>query len=132
TRGWSCNVKSYLIAGLVCLISTGALLADLPRTTAETSNYQATTRHAEVIAFCESLAKSSPAVRYSTFGNSGEGRPLPLLVLGGPAEGKRPIILLIGNIHAGEVDGKEALLAFARDIATGTDKELLKNLVILI
>src|SRR5262249_47158834 len=40
------------------------------------------------------------------------------------------VVLLFANIHAGEVDGKEAVLALARDIAG--EKELLKKLVVLI
>ncbi len=37
----------------------------------------------------------------------------------------------MANIHAGEVDGKEALLMLARDLATAKEKPLLKDLVIV-
>ena len=37
----------------------------------------------------------------------------------------------MGNIHAGEVDGKEALLMLARELATAKEKPLLKDLVIV-
>ena len=56
-------------------------------------------------------------MQYSELGLSAEGRPLPMLILANPpvhnAEeavcwGKL-IVLAIGNIHAGEVCGKEAL-----------------------
>jgi len=47
------------------------------------------------------------------------------------ASGK-PVIFIQANIHAGEVEGKEATLNLARRIATGDLRSLLNNLVILI
>ncbi|MFL5331128.1 MAG: DPP IV N-terminal domain-containing protein [Gemmataceae bacterium] len=127
---------SRKLASLAFLLVTTLAIAELPRTTAETSNFQATTRHDAVIAFCDELAKQAPVVKSTTFGKSGEGRPMPLLILAdSPAkakDSKKPVVLLVGNIHAGEVDGKEASLAFAREIAAGSDRDLLKDLVILI
>ena len=109
-------------------------------TVAEKSEYKATSRHADVVAYCEALARLSPNVRLETFGTSFEGRKLPLLILAdpplsSPAEAlarKKTVVLAVGDIHAGEVDGKEALLRLAREIATGKDKALLKELVVLI
>jgi dipeptidyl-peptidase 4 len=40
-------------------------------------------------------------------------------------------VFAMGNIHAGEVDGKEALLMLMRDLALAKDRPLLKDLVIL-
>jgi dipeptidyl aminopeptidase/acylaminoacyl peptidase len=109
-------------------------------TVAEKSDYKATSRHAEVVAYCEALAKLSPNVRLDQFGTSFEGRKLPLLILADPplsrpgeaVARKKTVVLAIGNIHAGEVDGKEALLRLAREIATGKEKALLKDLVVLV
>src|SRR5262249_58629202 len=47
------------------------------------------------------------------------------------ASGK-PLVFIQANIHAGEVEGKEAALHLARRIATGDLGPLLNNLVILI
>src|SRR5262249_13552394 len=47
------------------------------------------------------------------------------------ASGK-PVIFIQANIHAGEVEGKEATLNLARRIAIGDLRSLLNNLVILI
>jgi dipeptidyl-peptidase 4 len=110
------------------------------QTVAEKTDYKATSRHADVVAFGEELAKKSPSVRLSEIGKSGEGRALPLLILGDPpvstpeeaVRGGKLVTLIFANIHAGEVDGKEAVLMLARDIATGAEKSLLKDLVILI
>lgn len=105
----------------------------LPKTTAEATDYRATTRHADVVAFCRALAAAAPDVtRLESLGRSAEGRDLPLLVLSKGEKAGKPVVLLIGNIHAGEVDGKEALLGFARSTVSGPDKVLLDDLVILI
>ena len=57
----------------------------------------------------------------SVIGESGEKRKLPLLILSDPSitsadqAGKsgKIVALIFANIHAGEVDGKEAVLMFA-------------------
>jgi len=106
---------------------------------AETSDYKATSRHADVVAFCEQLAKEVPLVRLGTLGTSHEGRKLPLLILADPpvatpeevARSKKLVVYAQGNIHAGEVDGKEALLMLARDLALAKERPLLKDLVLV-
>jgi dipeptidyl aminopeptidase/acylaminoacyl peptidase len=114
--------------------------AQEPRTVAEKTDYRATSRHADVLAFCEELAQKSPVVRLGELGTSGEGRKLPLVILADPPvrtpeEARRSGKFLVyaqANIHAGEVDGKEALLMLARDIALDPKKPLLKELVIVL
>jgi hypothetical protein len=116
------------------------------RTVAEKSDFQATSRHAEVVDFCERLAKASPLVRVSTLGDSAEGRRLPLVIVADPPvataeEAKRSgklVVFAMANIHAGEVDGKEALLMLARDLALGASglnpearRPLLKDLLLV-
>src|SRR5262245_54374608 len=87
---------------------------DEPRTVAELTGFTQTSRYADVRAFIEALAAGNPRVRVETFGTSEEGRALPLLVLGDPPAGGGqtglPVVLVMANIHAGEVEGKEALL----------------------
>jgi dipeptidyl-peptidase-4 len=111
----------------------------LPRTVAETSEYQATSRHGDVVDFCERLSKFSPLARLSALGKSGEGRKLPLLIVADPpvstpeeaARSGKLVVLALANIHAGEVDGKEALLMLARDLVTAKEKPLLKDLIVV-
>lgn len=107
-------------------------------TKVEESNYQATSRHADVVAFCERLAKVSPLVRVAELGKTHEGRPLPLVIMADPpiskpedASTSKLTVLLIGNIHAGEVDGKEALLMLMRDLAAAKERPWLKDLTLL-
>ncbi len=133
-----------LLSLLILLLTAKVARTDtpekpLPRTIAEQSDYKATSRHAEVVDFCERLKKLSPLVRLGELGKSGEGRTLPLLILADPpvstpeeaAKSGKLVVLAMANIHAGEVDGKEALLMLARDLATAKEKPLLKNLVVV-
>lgn len=108
-------------------------------TVAERSDYKATAKNADVVEYCEALARQSPLVRVLTLGTTHEGRKQPLVVLAdppvnSPEEARKSgklVVLLIGNIHAGEVDGKEALLMVMRDLALARDRPLLKDLVLL-
>jgi cyclophilin family peptidyl-prolyl cis-trans isomerase len=108
-------------------------------TLAEKSDYKATSRHADVMQFCERLAKKSPLVRMSQLGTSSEGRAIPMLILADPpiataeeaTKSKKLVVLVNGNIHAGEVDGKEALMMLARDLALDKEDPLLKDLIVV-
>ena len=66
------------VASLVLILASTALAAppDDLLTVAERSGFKATARHAEVVALCEALAKSSPLIRLAELGKSGEGRSL--------------------------------------------------------
>lgn len=110
------------------------------QTHAERTDYRETPRYDETIEYSKRLVKASPLIHFESFGKSGEGRDLPLLIAatGGTftpesvrAAGKA-IVLIQACIHAGESDGKDAGLALLRDIAiTGTRKNLLDHVVIL-
>jgi hypothetical protein len=121
------------------LLLTAVLAQDPLRTTAERTNFVETSSHADVLGFCADLAKRSPLVRYTDFGTSTEGKKLPLLILSdppvaSPEEAKKagkPVLMTFANIHAGEVDGKEAVLMLARDLVD-QKSDLLKKFVILI
>jgi hypothetical protein len=111
------------------------------QTIAEKTDYAKTSTYDETIVFCKRLAAASRGlVTYTTYGKSGEGRDLPLLIAasGGTMSPKwakksgKPIILIQAGIHAGEIDGKDAGLALFRDIAiTKTRIDLLRNAIIL-
>jgi hypothetical protein len=126
--------------GPLLTLALAPLTAFGQQTVAEKSDFRATSRHADVVAFCKELADKAPVVRLGEIGTSGEGRSLPLLILADPpvttpdaaAKSGKLVVLAFANIHAGEVDGKEAALMLARRIATGDDRSLLKELVVLI
>ncbi len=110
------------------------------QTHAERTNYRETPRYKETIEFSKKLADASPLIEYRSFGKSGEGRDLPLLIASNDQtfsveqarkKGKA-IILIQACIHSGESDGKDAGFALLRDIAiTKTRIDLLNDTVIL-
>lgn len=109
-------------------------------TVAESSDFRSTSNYKEVMSFIDALMKSSPYIRVETIATSVEGRDIPLLVIGNPLPAspeamkndKRVVVYIQGNIHAGEVEGKEASLMYARDVLKEKNAAALKNTVILI
>ncbi len=109
-------------------------------TVAEKSDFTATSRYADVMDFIRALQEKSRLIRVETLGISPEGRPIPLLVIGNPLPvsprdligDDRLVVYIQANIHAGEVEGKEASLMLARDIINQNPPPYLDNLVLLI
>ncbi len=101
--------------------------ADALQTVAERSGYRATARYDDVMAWCRAFAKATPNAHLTELGKTTEGRSIPLLIVADPpvktaAEAARSgklVCLVIGNIHAGEVCGKEALPMLLRDHVAG-------------
>lgn len=110
------------------------------RTAPERTNYRETTRYAEIAEWMERVAAASPVIHLDTLGYTFEGRALPLAIVGrlpnGSAEAVRAsgrtVVYLQGNIHGGEVEGKESLLMLLREIAQGRHHQLLDSLVLLV
>jgi hypothetical protein len=110
-----------------------------PLTRAERSKYTETSTHADVMGFIDSLKATTPNLHVTTLGRSTQGKDIPLVVLSRPAvrtaaEARRlnrPIVLLQGNIHGGEVEGKEVVLAVLRDLAKDPNQNVLDSLVIV-
>ncbi|HEY0050634.1 MAG TPA: M14 family metallopeptidase [Pyrinomonadaceae bacterium] len=110
------------------------------QTFAEQTDYRKTPRYSETIEYSQKLDKSSDLIIYKSFGKSGEGRDLPLLIAADektftPEAARKKgkaVVLIQACIHAGESDGKDAGLALLRDIAiTKTRLSLLESVVIL-
>jgi hypothetical protein len=107
---------------------------------AELTNYEETSRYEDVLHFFNELQKRSPLVRVESFGKSQEGRSLPLVILSDPPISRpreavalgKPVIFVMANIHAGEVEGKEAVQNIAQRIVSGDLRPLLEKLIILI
>lgn len=148
----SSAVDRRVLIGLVILLAATALLvasdgvgqatpaARSPKTTAESTNYAATSTYADVMSFIRDLQKLSPLIHVETLARTAEGRDVPLLVIGKPpvldptalrSEGKIAIYFQ-ANIHAGEVEGKEATLMLARDILLDPKLPGLDKIVLLI
>ncbi len=124
---------------LILLVSRPLAQTDpqAPVTKAETTDFTETMTYDEVVAFLGDLADQSDRVRLDTLGVTNEGRDIPLVMLADPPVaspedvGKRTVVFLFGNIHAGEVCGKEALCMLARELAMG-ETDLLKEIVVCI
>jgi uncharacterized membrane protein YgcG len=114
--------------------------ADWPRTRAERTNYEETSSQADVVAFLDALqAKAGDRLWVGSMGKTTEGRDLPFAIVSRPlvttpAEAKRmrrPVIFVQGNIHSGEVEGKEALQALLRDLLQQTGPSVLDSIVLI-
>jgi len=111
-----------------------------PLTVAEATNYAATSRYADVMNFILEVQKLSPLLRVETLCRSAEGRDVPLLIIGNPVPAspiepraaKKAVIYIQANIHAGEVEGKEASLMMVRDILLQAKPPYLDKLVLLV
>jgi hypothetical protein len=107
---------------LVALLPALAPAADLS-TVAERSGFVRTGRYDEVTRLCGAFAQRWPKnVRCEVFGTTPEGRAMNVLVVADDLEAahERPVILVQGGIHAGEIDGKDAGLWFLRELLEGT------------
>ena len=119
-------------------VQLGAAQA-LPRTTAERTNYQATSTDADVGAFLDSLALAGAPVAITELGTSTLGHPISFVIASDPAittpgeaaAAGKLVVYIQANIHAGEVEGKEAVLVLLREIA-GPRRALLQRLVVLV
>jgi hypothetical protein len=110
-----------------------------PSTRAERSNYTETSTYADVVAFVDSLRTVGAPVAVGTIGRTTEGRDLPYVVasrppVATPDEARRldrPVVYVQANIHAGEVEGKEALLALVRDLVRDPRPNVLDSIVLI-
>ncbi len=128
-------------------------MSDAWLTRPERTDYAETSRYDDVIAYMRQMAaaspqgsaasvktaSASPQIHLTTYGYTYEGRPLPLAVIGAPGASaeqvlatKKTRVYIQANIHAGEVEGKEALLWLLRSIARGERNEWFKTTVLLI
>jgi hypothetical protein len=130
-----------LLGALICLPTpTLAQLApDALLTRAERTDFRETSSYLEVVALSEALSELSDDVHFTTFGYTNDGLALPLIVVGAAGSSPEAVratgktrIYLQGNIHGGEVCGKEALLMLLRDYVTGEAPSWADDLVLLI
>jgi len=112
----------------------------MPKTRAEATSYQETSLHADVMAFLAELdGRGDRRFHLGRFGTSPQGRELPLAVVSAhgirtPAESRArglPVVLVLGGIHAGEVEGKESILMLLRDILDGAHADLVSHLTLV-
>lgn len=109
-----------------------------PHTRAERSAFTETSHYADVIAFIDSL-HGRKELAFGVIGKTAQGRDIPYVIASRPQVStpeqaralRRPIVYVQGNIHAGEVEGKEALLALLRDLTNSTEPNVLDSVVLI-
>ncbi len=137
--------RHFLALALLTACLPGMAARPALSTVAERSGYQQTGRYDEVIALCAAYQQAFPkAVRCFDFGTTPQGRPMKALAISTSgaltAEDARarglPVVLVQGGIHAGEIDGKDAGFALARDLLQGKldtpGQRLLDRVVLLL
>jgi hypothetical protein len=123
---------------IITLAAAGALSAQ--QTRAERTDYAETSSHADVLAFVDSLQRLGAGIRVGRLGLSPLGKTLPYIIASRPlvdaparaARSGKPVVYLQGNIHGGEVEGKEALLMLLRDLTLGPLRPLLDSVVLVV
>lgn len=109
------------------------------QTRAELTDAKETSTYADVMSFLDSLQRLTPDIRRWTMAVSPEGRAVPVVLaarpmVDSPEEAHRsgkPILYIQGNIHAGEVEGKEAAQMILRDLTIGPLRSLLDSVIVL-
>ena len=136
--------RMMMVAVLIAVLAVGgraqqqnAALANL-KTTAESSDYKSTSTHADVVKFMQAIDAASPIIYYTTYGKTAQGRDMPLAIVGTGLKDFSPASVLAtgklrvhiqANIHAGEVEGKEAMQVLLRELAMGQHADWLKSMV---
>jgi len=136
------NINSKIFAYSILFFSFNLIFAQNKelKTHFENSNYRQTPTYDSTIAYCKKLEKFSKYIKYQTFGYSGQNRELPLLIFDlkrnfTPQKVKQSgnlVVLIQSCIHAGEPDGKDAVLMLLRDYITDKQKcDSINNITIL-
>jgi len=120
---------------------TSSFAGKRPLTRPERTNFAETSTYADVSAFIDSLkAIHGARIETGSIGKSTEGRDLPYVIasrplIRTPEEARRlgrPVAYIQANIHSGEVEGKEAMLALLRDLLADTRQNALDSLVLIV
>ena len=116
-----------------------ALLFSQP-TRPERSNYEETSRYQDVIDFISAQKIDGTTMKLSWLGYSTNGKHLPMIFYGDIPDTKpetirksgKLVVYIQGNIHAGEVEGKEAMLELLRELKEGKHSEWRRRLILMI
>ena len=145
-RRYDADVMKRLVVALIALMMSGAASAqkdasrvDAIRTVPEKTDFKETSHYDDVVGFLEAIDQASDRVHLTTFGTTNEKRRLPLAVIGAAGASPDAVkrtgklrVYIQGNIHGGEVEGKESAQMLLRDLAAGRHDDWLQPMVFLI
>src|SRR5699024_1518232 len=111
-----------------------------PELTPEQSNFTQTSTYHDVVEVVKYARKNAENMHYQIFGHSEMNKELPLLIFSKrgantPEKAAKlgcPIVLVVANIHGGEVEGKEALLRLVIDLTQGKYQSWLQKITLLL
>lgn len=135
-------VAVSLLMGIMttaAVAQTGNSVTQGMLTEAERSNYERTSTFADVISVLDAIDENTDLMHRERLLISDGGREVPIVVLANPrvtspaeaVSSGKPVIYIQGNIHGGEVEGKEASLIAMRDILFGDKQHLLENQILV-
>jgi hypothetical protein len=133
-------MKRFFVLWLALMLTFDIFAQTGFLTVAEKSEFKSTSNYKNVNDFIDRLLKSSKFIKRESMGTSIEGREVPLLIIGNPlpkspadlVNDKRIVVYIQADIHAGEVEGKEATQMYLRDLLKEKNPEILKNVVLLV
>ena len=128
-------MKKTILCLIIIFVFTLASYSQELLTVAEKSNFTETSRYKDVLDFISKLQDMSSVIKITNIAVSAEGREIPMAILGNPTitdpviakKNNKPVVLIMANIHAGEVEGKESSLMLMREIL----KIIILHLVLL-
>ena len=142
TCNFRCLTRAFILSASLATVAAAQNKSSLPApsTRAERTSYRETSSYLDVIAFIDSLKAMKAPIVVSELAKSTNGLSIPFIVasrpmVSSPAEARRlnrPIVYVQANIHAGEVEGKEAVLALLREWSFGKRPNVLDSLVVIV
>lgn len=123
---------------LLIFVFSSLLFPQLTRP--ERTNYEETSRYQDVIDFISALKIDGSTMKLSWLGYSTNGKRLPMIFYGDIPDTKpetirksgKLVVYIQGNIHAGEVEGKEAMLELLRELKEGKHSEWRRRVILMI
>ncbi len=111
-----------------------------PQTKAESTKFLETSTNEDVLKFVTSLTQKHKNLFKGVLAETDDGHEIVYLIASRPGistaqeikKSGRPIVYITANIHAGEVEGKEASLALIRDLLDESRPNVLDSIVLVV
>lgn len=130
-----------LVAGAAGLAAAAPAAAqERPLTGAERAGWEESTTHAQLMEFLWEVQARSGRMLIQELGVTNQGRPHPVVFLGDPPLSEpaatllsgKPTVLVVASIHGNERAGKEGAQQFIRELALGSEGEVLDRVNVIV